>query len=568
MKKMNVKYLSIALISLALGLFFGWLFFHSSADTVRDEQVNEQESTIWTCSMHPQIRKSEPGKCPICGMDLIPLDGNQDETQANEFKMSAAAMQLAQVQTTLVSKEKADKEIRLSGMVKVDERKIFSQASHIPGRIESLEVSFTGEEINKGQVLAYVYSPELVTAQEELLDAWKRRESSPELYQAAREKLKNWKLSDAQLDAIVQEGKTKEKFPILAGTSGIVISRQVNLGDYIKTGAVLYEVADLSKLWVLFDVYEEDLIWIKKGDEVKYTFASLPGKSYTGKISFIDPVFQPNTRVAKARVELNNPGMQIKPDMFATGLVKSTITGPQNALVIPKSAVLWTGERSVVYLKRDLAEGAAFHMTEITLGPELQNGFIVLSGLKEGDEIVTQGTFAVDAAAQLAAKPSMMNPELQEPRTVGGSETASTAVKAIIDSYIELKAALFKDELKRATASAIKLQQKLKNTEMGLFKGEAHLQYMKISGGMTEPLKQIQEAKKLEDARTAFQLLSAQVIALGKSFGPFEAPLYIEHCPMADGGAGADWLNETENIQNPYFGSAMPGCGEVIQTIK
>jgi len=270
-------------------------------------------------------------------------------------------------------------------------------------------VNFTGEHVHKGQVLAYIYSPELMIAQEELFEVYKIKESQPELYKAARGKLINWKLTEKQIDNIIQKGQSQEQFPVLADVSGVVLNKRVNLGDYIQKGQSLFEVADLSKVWVLFDVYESDISWVKKGDEISFTFQSLPGEIFKGNITFIDPVINPKTRVVTARVEVINRGDQLKPEMFALGIVKSQLKNQEKVLIVPKSAVMWTGERSIVYIKQASASGISFMMREVTLGPALGNSYIIKDGLEEGEELATHGTFSIDAAAQLAGKNSMMN---------------------------------------------------------------------------------------------------------------------------------------------------------------
>ena len=413
MKNINKNTVYIALGTLVIGLLLGWAMFGGASQKEANEEKHEHsKNTIWTCSMHPQIRQNEPGQCPLCGMDLIPLsDEGNSEDNPMEIKMSPTAMQLANVQTSIITKRKPIKEVRMNGKIKADERNVTSQSSHIPGRIEKLMVSFTGESVQKGQVLAYIYSPELVTAQEELFEAQKIKETQPGLYQAAVEKLKNWKLTEKQINQILEGGVVQEQFPILADVSGIVLNKKVNLGDYIKKGQTIYEVANLSKVWVLFDVYESDIPWVKSGDNVQFTVQSIPGETFKGKISFIDPVINPKTRVASARVEISNPGMRLKPDMFVLGTIESPIHNEKEALIVPKSAVMWTGERSVVYTKITNAKGISFMMKEVTLGPALGDSYVIKSGLEPGEEIATNGTFSIDAAAQLAGKPSMMNPE-------------------------------------------------------------------------------------------------------------------------------------------------------------
>lgn len=425
------KYIRSGLYIIA-GLLLGWLLFHSPAPEPTltnhdDHEHASEEKTIWTCSMHPQIRMDEPGQCPICGMDLIPLQNDGIQVDEQAIGMSEAAMKLAEVQTSVVTRGETSKDVLLYGKIAANERLVQSQTAHIPGRIEQLLVNVTGEQVRKGQLLAQVYSPELVTAQKELTEALALKDKYPGLVEASREKLRNWKLSDKQISEIENSGNIISTFPIYSNTSGVVISRKVNEGDYVSRGAVLLDVTDLSKVWAVFDAYETDLPWIQKGQQTEFTTQSVPGKNFTGKVSFIDPVIDPATRIARVRVELDNPGLILKPEMFINGTIHANLKNEDNRLLIPQSAVLWTGQRSVVYVKLPNAEKPSFKMREITLGPSLKNSYVVLDGLAEGEEIVTNGTFSVDAAAQLAGKPSMMNqPEKTEAKASEGFSSTKT----------------------------------------------------------------------------------------------------------------------------------------------
>ena len=406
------KYMNYSLL-LIVGIFIGWLFFHSSRKSEKkpDQPTETVKSTIWTCAMHPQIRMSEPGKCPICGMELIPLAQNSTSSiDPDAIHLSKEAAQLANVLTSVVSKQKPVKEVRLYGKVQADERLLQSQVAHVPGRIERLTVNFTGEPVIKGQVLAQIYSPELITAQQELLEASKTKQSQPAFYEAAKEKLRQWKLTDTQISTIEESGIAQNTIEVVSNTNGIVTARRVNTGDYVSQGTVLFDIADLSKVWVMFDAYESDLQFLNKGEKVSFTLQALPGNNYTGNIVFIDPVIDPVTRVAKVRVETGNQSGKLKPEMFATGIVYSTLNEYRDNQVIPKSAVLWTGKRSVVYVKQPGTDEPVFKIREIEIGPMLGESYVVMNGLSEGEEIVTSGTFSVDAAAQLEGKPSMMNP--------------------------------------------------------------------------------------------------------------------------------------------------------------
>jgi len=395
---------------LLTGLFLGWLFFHSSDKKTDKLQTEETKKQTWTCSMHPQIHLDHAGKCPICAMDLIPVtDGGGTKVDSNAVHFSKEAAELANVATSIVSMQKPVKEVRLYGKVQADERLLQNQVAHIGGRIEKLFVNFTGEPVRKGQLLAMIYSPDLITAQQELIEAAKSKQTQPEIYDAAMQKLMQWMLTENQIAQIEKSGKVKTDFEVYSNTSGIVTAKRVATGDHVSEGRVLFDIANLSSVWVLFDAYESDLSFLKVGNSISFSLQALPGTNFSAKIQFIDPVIDPVNRVAKVRVEVSNAGGKLKPEMFATGVVKANLNEFKDKLVIPRSAVLWTGKRSIVYVKQPASEGVNFKMREIELGPMLGNSYVVESGLNIGEEIVTDGTFSVDAAAQLAGKPSMMN---------------------------------------------------------------------------------------------------------------------------------------------------------------
>ncbi len=429
MKYLDKKSLITAAIALIIGLGLGWAVFTGSSQQKDKKQTEAAEhnhagETVWTCSMHPQIRMDKPGKCPICGMDLIPLEEEKKTEESSlpgEIKMTQSAIALANIETVTVKKGIPEKTIYLLGTVKPDERNIAELTARFGGRIEKLYVNFTGQNVRKGEKLATIYSPELIAAQRELLEAAKYKSSNPAFYKSARTKLKLWDLTDAQIDDLENREKVQHYFDLLSPISGTVTKRDVAIGDYVKTGSSMFEVINLKKVWVMFDAYENDLPWIKTGDEIDFTIQSLPGKSYKAKVKYIDPFIDPKTRVAKVRVELNNPKMTLKPEMYAAGILKSEMQ-QTNDLLIPKSAILWTGKRAVVYVKVPGRSQPAFIYREIVLGPEAGNFYVVSSGLKEGEVIAMNGVFNIDAAAQLAGKPSMMNPEGGKVNTMPGMD--------------------------------------------------------------------------------------------------------------------------------------------------
>ncbi|HSP82891.1 MAG TPA: efflux RND transporter periplasmic adaptor subunit, partial [Gillisia sp.] len=572
-------------VILLAGILLGWLIFGGGNHNENDHTItSSDDQTIWTCSMHPQIRQNEPGSCPICGMDLIPLEtsGNGDESAG--YQMSENAMKLANIQTMIVGRGEASREMRLNGKVQVDERASYSQSTHIPGRIEQLAINFTGEKVNRGQTLATVYSPELVTAQEELLQAAAIKASQPELFEAAKTKLRNWKIGDAQIEQILAGGKAIQRFSIRADVNGIVTEKMVDLGDYVERGMPIYEISDLSKVWVLFDLYEGQLAWVKEGSKVEFTINSFPGETFEGTISFVDPLLDAQTRVATARVELNNKDGKLKPGMFASGLVKNVVTGAQaeQELIIPKSAVLWTGKRSIVYVKTDISGKAGFTLREITLGPSLGDSYIVQEGLEDGEEIVSNGAFTVDAAVQLSGGTSMMNPEggktstghdhgqTQQGQTapikIEVSEKVKNELNRLVEDYLGLKDALVKDDYSQARKDALAFEKSIGTVDG--FNQESKIVWESYEKELKAHAGIISGAAKIEGMRERFIDLSTTMIGLVKTFGLTNGSLYVQHCPMADNDKGADWLSRSKEIQNPYYGASMLRCGEVTETLN
>ncbi|MBE0654834.1 MAG: efflux RND transporter periplasmic adaptor subunit, partial [Bacteroidales bacterium] len=386
----------------------------------------------------------------------------------------------------------------------------------------------------------------------------------------------------------------QEAFPVQADVSGYVTQKLINLGDYVRKGETIYQITDLSKVWILFEVYEPDIAWIGKGDQVEFSIPSLPGESFEGTISYIDPVIDPKTRVVKARIEYNNSNGKLKPEMFASGVVEARLTRESNSLVVPKTAVMWTGKRSVVYIKTNSEKGVNFIMREVTLGPAWGDGYVIENGLEEGEEIAVNGTFSIDAAAQLAGKPSMMNPEggmvmtghdhggtkpgesvpREEKTESGSSESLSLdnqargALQPLYQAYLQWKDALVKDNFEEAQETASTMQEELYGINMSLFKGDAHNAWMDYQAKLSNSLKHVQHFSGIEELRKAFQAVSAAMIEMTDTFHPLNETLYVQHCPMADNNKGADWLSAVKEIKNPYFGSSMLTCGEVTKEIN
>ncbi|MEN8186870.1 MAG: efflux RND transporter periplasmic adaptor subunit [Bacteroidota bacterium] len=408
MKKFKI-HTGILIIVLLLGI-------NNSGCTSKTEKTHKHETSeagnkMWTCSMHPQIMQPEPGTCPICNMNLIPADTSEEGLSADEFKMSKNALALANIETTTV-KAISDRtgSLELVGVIKENEKNNAIQTAHFGGRIEKLLVNTTGEKVYKGQILALIYSPELVITQKELLTTMQTKSTDSTLYNAVRNKLKLWKLSENQINKIENSKNIITSFPIYANVNGIVTKKMVEEGNYVKEGQGLFMIADLNKVWADFNAYENQLSAISKGEEITITTNANPNKKINTKISFIDPVLNTATRTVIIRAELKNQNGELKPGMFVNGIISSYKSEKKikHFISVPKTAVLWTGKRSVVYVKKQENE-PIFEMREVTIGNEMNGNYEILNGLKENEVIVTNGTFTVDAAAQLQGKKSMMN---------------------------------------------------------------------------------------------------------------------------------------------------------------
>ena len=563
------KYI-IYIVLLLAGLFLGYLIFNAPSEenieTAESHDHSEDEAQMWTCSMHPQIMQPEPGDCPICGMDLIPAEAGAEGLSADEFKMTENAMSLANIQTTVVGNaDTTPGMISLSGKIKENEEANAVQSSHVGGRIESLAVSYTGERVNRGQLLATIYSPDLIAAQQELLTAAKLKESQPALYKAVRNKLKYWKLSDAQIDKIEESGEVRENLPVYATVSGTVTEKLVQEGDYVQQGEPLYKIANLNTVWAVFDAYESQISNLQEGQEMQITANAFPDKEFTGRISFIDPLLNESSRTVKVRVVLDNKNDLFKPGMFVQAELERPEAVEEEAFLIPRSAVLWTGTRSLVYVKTN-PEEPVFQMKEVKLGNALNDSYEVLEGLSDGDEVVTNGTFTVDAAAQLQGKPSMMNaPEGSKKQAMNmemdlPAEFQKGFVGAL-DQYFKLKDALVDSNPKVAMNAAGSTLKQLPKAEL---QGMAAGHFKKVK----EMLKAISENENLENQRAHFVILSENMIALTANIDSLGKAVYVQHCPMANSDKGADWLSLSSEVRNPYYGEAMLTCGEVTKTIE
>ena len=428
------------------------------------------QAELWTCSMHPQIRQPKPGSCPICGMDLVPVAAAAEPDQARRVTLSPAARRLAEVAVATVERRAVAVETRLVGKVQFDETRLAYISPRVPGRIDRLYANYVGVPVKAGDHLADLYSPDLVAAQQELLSLAKTATEgidSGSLLNATRERLRLWGLTAEQIAEIERLGRVRDHVTFYAPIGGIVVEKEAREGLYVETGARLFTVADLTRVWVVLDAYESDLVWLRFAQEVTFEVAAYPGETFKGLIAFIDPLLNPATRTVKVRVNVPNADGRLKPEMFVRATVRAAVTGdgrvaradlrgrwispmhpeivkdgpgtcdvcgmplvraedlgyagPDDAsnplpLVIPATAPLLTGPRAVVYVAVPGSDGV-YEGRDIVLGPRAGDYFLVRQGLQEGEQVVINGNFKIDSSLQIQGRPSLMAPE--QPATEG-----------------------------------------------------------------------------------------------------------------------------------------------------
>ena len=404
----------------------------------------QAEETLYVSPMHPWIVAEEPGQCPICGMDLVPMRDGPDGAEASGERTiaywrapmnpeeihdrpgkSAAGLELVPVyedelvggvdifidpvtqqnmgiRTAEVAWQPLARTIRTYGHVTYDETSTVQVSPKSSGWIENLHVDFTGKSVTKGEPLFEIYAPELVTAQEEYLVAFQSakrlaKDSQTGLLASARRRLQYFDIADSEIEALETTGQVRKTLVIRSPASGVVIEKTAEEGGYVKAGTTVYRIADLSHVWVEAHVFEYELPWVTEGQAAEMTIPYWPGDVRAGKVTYVYPYLRPQTRDARVRLEFDNADMRLKPDMYADIHIKTRADG--QGLLIPSEAVLRSGERNVVFVVKG---GGKFTPREVTLGLSTDGGMVqTLAGLAPGDVVVTSGQFLLDSESKL-----------------------------------------------------------------------------------------------------------------------------------------------------------------------
>ncbi|MCK6558232.1 efflux RND transporter periplasmic adaptor subunit [candidate division KSB1 bacterium] len=363
--------------------------------------------------MHPWLTSPKPAKAPDCGMDMVPVyEGEEEEQPGSAIKIDPTVVQNIGVKTEAVQKRKLAKAIRTVGKVEVDESKLYAVNTKIMGWVEKLYVNVTGQPVKKGQPLLEIYSPDLVSTQEEYLLALRYQNAvsgselketlagSSSLVESARRRLEFWDVTDAQIAELEKTGKPRRTLTFYSPADGIVMEKMVVQGAAVMPGMDMFKIVDLSKVWVMADVYEYELPWIKAGEPAEMELSFIPGRTFTGKVTYIYPMLAMESRTAKVRLEFANPAgeIQLRPEMFATVRLKSEMG--EETIAVPEQAIIRSGERLVAIVARD---GGYFDVREVRAGLVAEGQMQILEGLHEGEQLVVSSQFLIDSESNLRA---------------------------------------------------------------------------------------------------------------------------------------------------------------------
>lgn len=624
----------LLIVLLGLAQRTGWIRAGSFKSVVSSESNSNQ---IFTCPMHPQIRQPGEGRCPICGMALVPATSSSGDLDDFAVKIEPAQRRLANIQTAEVKQRAVATTIRTIGSIQIDESRQATIASYIDGRVERLFADYTGVEVEKGDHLAVVYSPQLYSAQVEYVESKRTleknsgaalasvREAQTKLVANSRQRLVELGMTEEQFAELELSDAPQSRLTIYAPIGGTVIEKLAEEGKYISAGEPIYRIANLSTVWLMLELYPEDASRIRFGQVVEAELTSHPEKALIGRVAFIDPRVDKSSRTVGVRVEFQNDEGELRPGDYARAGVEIPI-GPQGkvydqalagkwispmhpqvirdepgdcpicgmklvptsrygyvdqpvshptSIVVPRSAVLMAGDHSVVYVE---TEPGRFELRGVTLGIVLQDEVVILDGVQPGELVATAGNFLIDSQMQLAGKPSLIDPtraivaqrERKTPleftdidvHTISGE--SGQQLEELYAAYFRIQTSLANDKsptqpdaetlhrLATTLAASTDLDESVRRHLQEIATHSEHLHHLAIDMARHDAFRPISHAI----VRLATQVRGEQ--SSGAVFQMF--------CPMVKGGAG-DWLQSSDQLRNPYWGSKMLTCGDVVREI-
>ena len=550
------------------------------------EQVSETQ-TKYTCSMHPQVVQNGPGTCPICGMELVPL--NRTTNSNNEVMLNDTQVLLANITTKPVTKNSIGRTIAVNAKLTLNEEKSEVISSRASGRVEKLYIKESGRNVKEGDPLYELYSETLLTlqkeyilAREQYLALGKTEAHYKSFFSAAEKKLLLYGLTKQQVEKLGMSKTTQPRITFLSPASGIITEISAVEGQYLPEGGSLYRIENIDKLWIEVELYADETKYVKIGDKVTVRVSGFESEPVEAKIIFLSPEFRANTQITVMRGEVENPKHQFKPGMQAQVLFSHS---SHEAISVPTNAVIREGKGSHVYVQ---VGKNTFRPQMVTTGIEDFEQVEIMEGLQENDTVVITGAYLLYSEIVLKkggnpmaghnhdAMRKMENPADQEAKSSasdpGDQLTVdpkfSTQLSQLLVPYLKLKDALVKSNAKIASAESQKFFSDLQKVEMTLLKDKAHSEWMEKLGILEQSAKNIQSTNDLEKQRDSFSALSDALYTAFKTFNVTGLNAYYQYCPMAFNNKGAYWISGSKEINNPYFGEMMLRCGETKETLK
>lgn len=542
----------LLLLVIVLSLLGGWFIGNRSTNSQTGSKT-EREIRYYQSTMHPWVKSDKPGKCTVCGMDLVPIyeggGGNETTANTNLIMLPEGAPQVASIRTTAIQRGKLTRTLHFSGIIEDNDSRHRILSAYTGGRLEKLFVNYEGAEVEAGQPLALFYSPQLLAAAREY--ALARKQNNTGIASVGATRLRQMGLTPEQIAQVPNRADNDLFFEILAPVSGTVVKRAAYEGQYVTEGEKLMEIADFSIMWLQFNAYEQDLPFLQIGQNVEVTLPSLPGKKLSGPITFFNPNLEETTRSARVRVDIPNPksedGLHRQYELLHKTYAEADVIAElPEVLTVPKSAVLWPGAQPRVYVEKSPGN---YEQRLLSLGRSGDDAWEILDGLSEGERVVVSGNMLLDGQAQInnMAAPS----EKMQPVMSAMKPSEHDSNHAFLTAVVALGEALAQDNL-----------------------DAYRLALTKIPAAPTELTAKTPEAgDNLEAARLAFEPFSKAVVAYAQGVRGHYPELKIFRCPMSQQGAeglpkNAEWVQMSPAIRNPYFGQAMLDCGTEVSALK
>lgn len=535
----------------------------------------------YTCGMHPWIVLPEPGDCPVCQMDLVPIDPAKF---TGEIAIDPVVVQNMGIRVEAVTTGPVTRSIRTVGSIEYDERHIRDVNVKVAGWIEELHADHVGQSVERGQPIFELYSPQLYQAQEEYLIAWRGSQrggaeshgetAGASMLRSARTRLEYFDITEDQIEALRQRGQAAKTMTIRSPHRGTVIEKHAHEGMKIDSGMRVYRIADLSKVWVMVTLYEQQLPYVMEGQEATMRLSYVPDRTFEGRVIQVYPFMESGTRQAKVRLEFDNPDGLLKPGMYANVELKGTLA--EEAALAPRSAIIDTGQRQVAFVSLG---GGKFEPRDVKLGAETDGDRVqVLEGLEPGEKVVISGQFLLDSEArmrealvkmiegEMAAEQAPETPVAGEPVLDDLPADAVEHLTAALDAYFAIGQALAVDSTDNVAHSARRLaasMERLAATEIPDRPHFWHEREERVTaiGRRTQALA---EAETIEDARFRYAEVSDAFAALVEATGvPGRYGQTVEklRCPMfPDTDSSSVWLQPAGDARNPFMGQRMPGC--------